>query len=115
MSYFYACAQSNDLDAEFNIHCVRDTEKFQMQELILNGYTNMALFRLDKTDMERKRPVSSTAGAPRSAWNILSILTTPHITGEEAHLRSEFPGKSIAVTNFADQATAYYYKQKESK
>jgi hypothetical protein len=115
MSYFYACAHSTDRDAEAEIHCIRDTEKFQTHELILKDYRRMTVMRLDKAEMDRKRPVASTAGVPWSAWNMFSALTTPSITGEEVHLRSEFPGKSIMITNFADKTTSCLIKQKGDK
>lgn len=112
ISYFYACAHN---DAENKVHCIRDTEWFRTQGLILNDYSRMVVMRLDKVEMDRKRPVASSAGVPGSAWNILTALTTPHITGEEALLRSEFPGKTITVTNFSDRVTVLYAKQKGDK
>lgn len=120
MSYFYACAYSMERDEESHIHCTRDTERFRTHELILKDYTRMTVMRLDKADMDRKRFASTAVGVPGSAWNILTALTTPRITGEEALLRSEFPDKTIIVTNFADRTTSWYFsragiKQKEHK
>lgn len=116
MSYFYACAHhSNNSNEDSHIHCIRDTERFRTHELILNDYSRIVVMRLDKAEMDRKRPTSSPVVVPGSAWNILSALTTPRVTGEEVLLRSEFPGKSIVITNFADKTTSYYIKQNGDK